>query len=195
MTQRVGRCIALLFHGRGTRREWSAARPGRTLPPGKTRYPFYRRLGGPQGRSGRAENLVHTGIRSRTVQPVVQSLYRLSYLAHKTNEYQEYFLGSKGDQCVGLTTSPPSCAGAEITNEWRCTSTFPYALMAWRRAVVPSFVICHVRCMRLSQKINFRFINLVTEELTTIFIKLGKLDTDCSLSVPSAEVKSWRPRI
>ena len=51
--------------------EWSAARPGRTLPPGKTRYPFYRRLGGPQGRSGRAENLVPTGIWSRTVQPVV----------------------------------------------------------------------------------------------------------------------------
>ena len=51
--------------------EWSAARPGRTLPPGKTRYPFYRRLGGHQRRSGRAENLVPTGIRSRTVQPVV----------------------------------------------------------------------------------------------------------------------------
>ena len=51
--------------------EWSAARPGRTLPPGKTRYPFYKRLGGPQGRSGRAKNLVPTGIRSRTVQPVV----------------------------------------------------------------------------------------------------------------------------
>jgi len=29
--------------------EWSAAGPGRTLPPGKTRYPLYRRLGGPQG--------------------------------------------------------------------------------------------------------------------------------------------------
>ena len=52
--------------------EWSAARPGRALPPGKTRYPLYRRLGGPQGRSGRAENLVPTGIRSRTVQPVVR---------------------------------------------------------------------------------------------------------------------------
>ena len=51
--------------------EWSAARPGRTLLPGKTRYPFYRRLGGPQGRTGRAENLVPTGIRSRTVQHVV----------------------------------------------------------------------------------------------------------------------------
>jgi len=26
--------------------EWSAARPGRTLPPGNIRYPLYRRLGG-----------------------------------------------------------------------------------------------------------------------------------------------------
>ena len=51
--------------------EWSAARPGRTLPPGKIRHPFYRRLDGPQGRSGRAENLIPTWIRSRTVQPVV----------------------------------------------------------------------------------------------------------------------------
>ena len=52
--------------------EWSAARPGRNLPPGKARYEFYRRLGGGlQGRSGRAENLVPTGILSRTVQPVV----------------------------------------------------------------------------------------------------------------------------
>ena len=61
--------------------EWSAGRLGCTLPPGKTRYPFYRSLGGPQGRYGRAENLVPTGIRSRTVQPVALSLYRLSYRA------------------------------------------------------------------------------------------------------------------
>ena len=39
--------------------------------PGKTRYLFYRRLGGPQVRSGQAKYLVPTGIRSRTVQPVV----------------------------------------------------------------------------------------------------------------------------
>ena len=51
--------------------ECSAARPDRTLPPGKTRYPLYRKLDEPQGRSGRAENLVPTGIRSRTVQTVV----------------------------------------------------------------------------------------------------------------------------
>jgi len=72
VAQRVGRGIALLFHDRGTRRGWEfSSTPGRTLPPGKTRNPLYRRLGGPQGQSGRAENLVPTGIRSRTVQPVV----------------------------------------------------------------------------------------------------------------------------
>ena len=62
--------------------EWSAARPGRTLPPGKTRYPLYRRLGGPQGRSGRAEILAPTGIRSPDRPARSQSLYRLSYPAH-----------------------------------------------------------------------------------------------------------------
>jgi len=57
--------------------EWSVAHPVCTLPPGKTRYPFYRRLGGPQCWSGRAENLVPNGIRSWTVQPIV---------SHYTNE-------------------------------------------------------------------------------------------------------------
>ena len=82
VAQRVDRGTALLFHDCGTRRGWvvsSTPRPHFT--PVKTRYPFYRRLCGPQGRSGWAENLVPTGIRLRTVQPVAQSLYRLSYRA------------------------------------------------------------------------------------------------------------------
>ena len=37
--------------------EGSASRPGRSLPPGKTRYPLYRRLGGPQGRSGQVRKI------------------------------------------------------------------------------------------------------------------------------------------
>jgi hypothetical protein len=37
--------------------EWSAAHPGRTLPPGKTGYPLYRRLGGPQGRYGQVRKI------------------------------------------------------------------------------------------------------------------------------------------
>jgi len=72
VTQRVGRSIALLFHDCGTRRGWVVSSTARPPPPrGKTRCPFHRRLGGSQGRSGRAENLVPTGIRSRTVQPIV----------------------------------------------------------------------------------------------------------------------------
>ena len=41
------------------------------LPPGKTRYPVYRRLGGPQGRSGRVRKISPPpGFDTRTVQPV-----------------------------------------------------------------------------------------------------------------------------
>jgi hypothetical protein len=49
--------------------------PRPPLLPGKTRYLLCRRLGGLQGRSGRAGNLFPTGIRSRTFQPVALSLY------------------------------------------------------------------------------------------------------------------------
>jgi hypothetical protein len=50
--------------------EWSAARPGRTLPPGKTRYQLYRRLGGTQGRSGQVRKISPPpGFDPRTVQP------------------------------------------------------------------------------------------------------------------------------
>ena len=41
------------------------------LLPGKTRYPLYRRLGGPQGRSGRVREISPPpGYAPRTVQPV-----------------------------------------------------------------------------------------------------------------------------
>ena len=77
MIQRVGRGITLLFHDRGTRRggEWSAARDGRTLPPGKFAVPILQEAGWAPGAGlGRAENLVPNGIRLRNVQPLV-SLY------------------------------------------------------------------------------------------------------------------------
>jgi hypothetical protein len=49
----------------------SASRPGRYLPPGKTRYPLYRRLGGPQGQSGQVRKISPLpGFDPRTVQPV-----------------------------------------------------------------------------------------------------------------------------
>ena len=69
---RGSRGIALSFHDHGTRRgEGSAALPGRTLPPGKIRYPLYRRLGGPQGQSEQVRKISSpTGFDPRTVQPV-----------------------------------------------------------------------------------------------------------------------------
>ena len=81
---RGSRGIALLFHDHGTRRdEGSVSRPGRSIPPGKTRYPLYRRLGGPQGRSGQVRKISPpTGIRSPDRPACSQSLYRLRYLAH-----------------------------------------------------------------------------------------------------------------
>jgi len=51
--------------------ECSAARFDRTLHPGNPRYPLCRRLGAPQSRSRRVENLVPNGVRSRIVQPAV----------------------------------------------------------------------------------------------------------------------------
>jgi len=67
-----------------TRRgERSVSRPGRSLPPGKTRYSLYRRLVGSQGRSGQVRKISPpTGIRSPDRPARSQSLYRLSYPAH-----------------------------------------------------------------------------------------------------------------
>jgi hypothetical protein len=49
----------------------SASRPGRSLPLVKTWYPLYRRLGGPQGRSGQVQKISPPwGFDPRTVQPI-----------------------------------------------------------------------------------------------------------------------------
>ena len=85
--------------------EWSAARPGRTLPPGKTRYPLYRRLGGPVGRSGRVRKcLAPTGIRSPNRPARSESLYRLSYPGpRKQNKYIKKKIYRVRDRTRGYT--------------------------------------------------------------------------------------------
>ena len=52
-------------------------RPGRSTPGKENRYPFYRRLGGPQGRSGRERKISPNRSPDRPVRS--ESLYRLSY--------------------------------------------------------------------------------------------------------------------
>jgi len=69
---RRSRGITLLFLDHGTRRGWGVSvtpRPLFTL--GKSRYPLYRRLGGPHGRSGQVLKISPPpAFDPRTVQPV-----------------------------------------------------------------------------------------------------------------------------
>jgi len=68
--------------------EGSAARPDRTLPPGKTRYPLYRRLGGPQGWSEQVRKISPPPeFDPRTVQPVA-SRYT-DYAIRPTDIYRD----------------------------------------------------------------------------------------------------------
>ena len=69
--------------------EWSAACPGRTLPPGKTRHPLQETgwAPGPVWTGGKISSL--PGFNPQTVQPVAQSLYRLSYRVHTNKEYKQ----------------------------------------------------------------------------------------------------------
>jgi len=60
--------------------EWLITRSVRFIPGKRIRSPFYRKLGGPQGRSGGVRKISPLPeFNSKTVQPVVQSLYRLHY--------------------------------------------------------------------------------------------------------------------
>ena len=71
---RWSRGIALPFHDHALEGgEGSASHPGRSLPSGKTRYPLYKRLGRPQGRSGQVGKISPPpppGFDPWTVQPV-----------------------------------------------------------------------------------------------------------------------------
>jgi hypothetical protein len=72
--QRSSSGIALLFFNFGARWLGGQSHTPAALPPGKTRYPLYRRLGGPQGRSARVRNISPPpGFDPRTVQRVACS--------------------------------------------------------------------------------------------------------------------------
>ena len=66
------RSITSPVHDHGTRRGWGVSVMPRPLfPPGKIRYPLYKRLGGPQGRSGLVRKISPPpGFDPRTVQSV-----------------------------------------------------------------------------------------------------------------------------
>jgi hypothetical protein len=64
---------------------WSTPRPA-ALPPGMTRYPLYRRLGRPQGRSGRVLKISPPpGFDPRTVQLIASRYTDCAIPAHTGN--------------------------------------------------------------------------------------------------------------
>jgi len=107
-----GRGIALLLHDRGTRKGWvvsSTPQPHFTL--GKTWYPFYRRLDGPWSQSGRVENLVPTGIWSRTIQTVVS--HYTDWATHPTISASSWFY-YKNDMLHCHHTSRPAVCDCRL---------------------------------------------------------------------------------
>jgi hypothetical protein len=79
------------------------------LPPGKeTRYPLYRRLGGPQGRFGRMQKIMPPpGFDPRNVQSV-EPLYRLSYPAHTA---------AWTDPMLGFPNAPDNLGGKLVIGQ------------------------------------------------------------------------------
>jgi hypothetical protein len=81
---------------------WLTPRRGRF----ETRYPLYRRLGGPQGRSGRVRKTRLIGIRSPDRLARSESLYRLSYIGSPLIFYPPV------NYCFRLTFWNPNCRRA-----------------------------------------------------------------------------------
>ena len=86
-------------------------RPGSCTPGKETRYPLYRRLDEPQGRSGRVRKISPTpGFDPRTVQPSSEYLYRMSYPGPPTNV--SYHL-----QCAAFTSQLNVPRGSKLKTQ------------------------------------------------------------------------------
>jgi hypothetical protein len=140
---------------------------------------MYRRLGGPQGRSGRPENLVPTGIPSRTVQPVVQSLYRLSYPAHKNDLHTEYEI------TIHILTYSMVQSLLEQLTGLQLVKTFP-AFHGTRRFIT---ALTSVRHLSLSWASSIQFIYPHPTSWRSIPI----LSTHLRLGLPSGPFPSGFP--
>ena len=84
----------------------SASRHGRSLPPRKTRYSLYRRLGGTQGRSGQVRKISPPrGFDPRTVQPVASrytdyATRSTTFHIHMINLCNLWILATSWERCA-----------------------------------------------------------------------------------------------
>ena len=107
---------------------WSTPRPGRFSPGKETRYPLYRRLGGPQGRSGRVRKISPPpGFDPRTVQPVGSRYTDYAIPAHSVDgrwmkcEYGvlvEWWQREITRSCATFSTTNPTRNGLRRLTAW-----------------------------------------------------------------------------
>jgi hypothetical protein len=117
--------------------EGSALRPSRSSPPGKTRYPLYRRLYGPQGRSGHVRIILlpPTEFDPRTVQSVA-------------SRYTNY------------TTRPTLCPKLITTLLCQITYSYIYILHIWRWYILMFIYITFHLCLILHENISLKLKHL-----------------------------------
>ena len=150
--------------------EGSASRPGRSLPQGKTRYPLYRRLGGPQGRSAQVrKNSPPTGIRFQDRPAHSHSLYRLLYppqcnMQPAVKYYKRMLSGyrHKVDEISAVLGSYAACSGNYLPT-LRDNLSVPYSKVKnperrWDRSVVPKLWsrITTTRCVTSLKSADLR---------------------------------------
>ena len=130
--------------------EGSASRPGRSLPPGKTRYPMYRRLGGPQGRSGQVRKISPpTGFDPRTVQPVAS---RYTDWATRPTHDQ------KSQQIYSITARSTSSVRCSINHRTK------YQNILWRTSYRKHYRTASKQC-KFTKRLQHPFMELLNYHL------------------------------
>ena len=122
--------------------EVSASRPSLSSPPGKTRYPLYRRLGGPQGWSGQVQKISPPpGFDPQTFQPVASrytdyATRPISSSIHTIITYQHFLQqqlllsSTKHQLCWTVSSDPTSNCHLNVTSVFQpqCRNTAPEIL-------------------------------------------------------------------
>jgi len=120
--------------------EGSASRPGCSLPPGKTQYPLYRRLGGPQGRSGQVRKISPPpGFDPWTIQPI-GSLYT----DYATQPTLHTVVSSNSHTSI----PSPTTVGQENLVKGKCL--YPSPIVAWLSVPLCSSGWCSLSTMSVT---------------------------------------------
>jgi len=140
--------------------EGSASSPGSSLPPGKTRYPLYRRLGGTQDRSGQVrKNSPPLGFDSRTVQPLAirysdwatrptqLRLEIIIFCFQKKNQlYALVYVFDSREIVVCFLICPRELPHLQISNRLSPTQWSPNYFLRGKLAVVWSWLLSSTQC-------------------------------------------------